>query len=117
VSITDQPTTTKTTDALATRIDDRLDVWRKHTALAQEALADALALMLGKPLPAEVPVDRFVSDILRGDQVLWQDGWWLIAAAYTCSDGVTLTLTRSGHAPLELRFAGNETITAVRAAP
>jgi hypothetical protein len=109
------------TPTLEDRYTQRLAEWHHHTAKAQEAMTSLLALALGKPDPFDAPTLMQPAEIQKGDHVLHDDGWWIVAATEwaTGIDGpigaeTVLTLTRGGHAPLEIYPPRSQLLTVVR---
>lgn len=89
-------------DVLVDQSDDLFESMRAH---AEGFMADLRAwgrLMLGAPGASphgRTPAVR----VQRGQQLVWEDGWWHVAAVSPApAGGVALTLVRSGFAPLEL---------------
>lgn len=102
---------------LEERIDARLSDWRHHVDLANEALASAMALMLGRADPAGDQLQRYAVDLEEGDQIRWEDGWWNVAAVVDEEPATTvLTLTRCGFAPVALVCIHHKAFVSVRSA-
>lgn len=105
------------TPSLDARIDAAMADYERHTAAATAALAEAIALVTGRPSPSDTPILLFAGSVQPGDQVQWADGWWLVTDA-TSGDWraeVVLTLARTGFQPLEIELNGNDHLTTVRA--
>lgn len=98
------------------RIERHMTEWQRLSALAQAEMAAAIALISGRPAPADRQVLRFATQLQRGDHVQRGDGWWLVHDVRLGDDqgDAVLTLHRVGFVPMVLPLAGNDVFLSVR---
>lgn len=88
-------------EVLLAELDECLGAIRRHADGMLAEFRSFARVLVGAP-PELTHDHTHACHLKQHTQVLHEDGWWNVESAVTSDDDVTLTLTRTGFAPLEL---------------